>query len=234
MAAAESARQTIEEYEGRDRRVAELRVAAEAAERELRDAARSLTAVREKAAATLCKRVVGEFGDIALGSGRFEAAFERLERPGGNGAERVEFLFAANAGEPARPLTRVASGGELSRVLLALVVVLAGARDAGTALVFDEIDAGIGGVTATAVGVRIAELAKRGQVVCVTHLAQLATWADRHYVLDKIEGKRETAILAREIRSAKEREAEVARMLSGESHDAALRHARAMLHAAKK
>ena len=114
-------------------------------------------------------------------------AFEPLERIGARGAERVEFLFAANAGEPARPLARVASGGELSRVLLALVVVLAGAREAQGALVFDEIDAGIGGATATAVGARIGELARREQVVCVTHLAQLATWADRHYVLDKIE-----------------------------------------------
>ena len=119
-------------------------------------------------------------------------------------------------------------------MLLALVVVLAGVRDARTALVFDEIDAGIGGATATAVGARIGELARRGQVVCVTHLAQLATWADRHYVLDKIERKRETTIVVREIGGPKEREAEIARMLSGESHDAAVRHARALLARAEE
>jgi DNA repair protein RecN (Recombination protein N) len=233
-AAGRQARQTIDEYENRDRLVAELTASAEAARHELGVAAAALSALRKKAAATLSKRVIAEFGEIALASGRFELAFERLERIGPHGAERVEFLFAANAGEPARPLTRVASGGELSRVLLALVVVLAGVRDAGTALVFDEIDAGIGGATAVAVGARIGALARRGQVVCVTHLAQLATWADRHYVLDKLEQKRETTIVVRELGTAKEREAEIARMLSGESHEIAVRHARALLAATKK
>jgi DNA repair protein RecN (Recombination protein N) len=156
-------------------------------------------------------------------------SLQPLDRIGPSGAERIEFLFAANAGEPARPLSRVVSGGELSRVLLAIVVVLAGARDSASALVFDEIDAGIGGATATAVGARIGDLSRRGQVVCVTHLAQLATWADRHYVLEKIERKRETTIVVRSIAGKKERETEIARMLSGESHDAALRHARALL-----
>jgi DNA repair protein RecN (Recombination protein N) len=239
--AAQQARQAIDEYEGRDRHVAELEAQVAAATRELGDAAASLSTMRAQAAATLCKRVVAEFGEIALGSGRFEVAFERVEEIGPLGAERAEFLFAANAGEPPRPLARVAAGGELSRVLLALVVVLAGARDAQTALVFDEIDAGIGGATATAVGARIGELANRGQVVCVTHLAQLATWAERHYVLDKIERKRrstsstgETTIFVREIAGAKEREAEIARMLSGESHDIAVRHARSLLKGAKR
>jgi len=234
VAAARAARATIDEYENRDRRLTELAVAAEASLRELETAAATLTAMRKKAATTLTKRVVAEFGEIALGSGRFDAAFESLEQVGAHGAERAEFLFAANAGEPVRPLSRVASGGELSRVLLSLVVALAGARDAEAALVFDEIDAGIGGATATAVGTRIGELARRGQVICVTHLAQLATWADRHYVLDKIEKKGETTIGVREISGRSEREAEIARMLSGESHDIALRHARALLAGAKR
>ncbi|MFY9664447.1 MAG: DNA repair protein RecN [Candidatus Cybelea sp.] len=229
VSAARRAREIVDEYEGRDRHAAQLEAQTNEALRELRDAAASLSALRMRAAAALRKRVTGEFAEIALASGIFQAAIEPLERIGANGAERVEFLFAANNGEPQRPLVRVASGGELSRVLLSLVVVLAGARDARSALVFDEIDAGIGGVTATAVGVRIGQLARRGQVVCVTHLAQLATWADRHYVLDKIETKKDTTIVVRAIKNAKEREAEIARMLSGESHDVALRHARALL-----
>jgi DNA repair protein RecN (Recombination protein N) len=228
-AAAQRARQIVDEYDGRDRHVAALESVVAAAAADLREAATALSARRAQAAAALSKRVVAEFGEIALGSGRFEVAFAPLGEIGPRGAEHVEFLFAANAGEPARPLARVASGGELSRVLLALVVVLAGARDAQSALVFDEIDAGIGGATATAVGGRIGELARRGQVGCVTHLAQLATWAQRHYVLDKLERKDETTIVVRELGGAKEREAEIARMLSGESHDAALRHARALL-----
>jgi DNA repair protein RecN (Recombination protein N) len=228
-AARRRAGEIVDQYEGRDRRVAQLEAEVAAATRDLRVTATSLSASRAQAAAKLGKRVVAELGEVALGSGRFEVAIEPLERIGAHGAERIEFLFAANAGEPARPLARVASGGELSRLLLALVVVLAGARDARTALVFDEIDAGVGGATATAVGARMGELARRGQVVCVTHLAQLATWADRHYVLDKVERKRETTIVVRSIAGAKEREAEIARMLSGESHDVALRHARALL-----
>lgn len=229
LAAASRARDIVDEYEGRDARIAQLDAQHQAAVRELQEAATALTSARRKAGARLSKAVVAEFADIALTSGRCDVAIEPLDRIGAHGAERVEFLFAANAGEPTRPLARVASGGELSRVLLALVVVLAGARDARTALVFDEIDAGIGGVTATAVGSRIGGLARRGQIVCVTHLAQLATWADRHYILEKIEGKRETAIVVRPIETSKEREAEIARMLSGESHDVALRHARALL-----
>lgn len=231
---AQQARRTIDQYENRDRVVADFSAAAETAKRELSSAAAALTRLREKAAATLSKRVVAEFAEIALASGRFEVAFDPLERIGPHGAERVEFLFAANTGEAARPLTRVASGGELSRVLLALVVVLAAVRDARTALVFDEIDAGIGGATAAAVGARIGALARRGQVVCVTHLAQLATWADRHYVLDKLEQKRQTTIAVREISTAKDREAEIARMLSGEPQAVAVRHARALLAATKK
>jgi DNA repair protein RecN (Recombination protein N) len=226
---AQRAHREIEAYANRDESIARQHTAVVEAERELHAAAAALSAVRIKAARALCQRVRGEFAEIALGAGSFEVAFGTLDPIAAHGAERAEFLFAANAGEPARPLARVASGGELSRVLLALVVVLAGARDGGGALVFDEIDAGIGGATATAVGARIGQLAAREQVVCVTHLAQLATWADRHYVLDKVEEKRETTIGVREITGVKEREAEIARMLSGESHDAALRHARALL-----
>jgi len=226
---AQRQRRTIDEYENRDRSIAQLRAGAEAAQRALDDAAEVLSTLRKRAAAALRKRVLAEFADIALGSGSFEVAFEPLEHAGPQGAERVEFLFAANAGEPARPLARVASGGELSRVLLALVVASSDAREARGALVFDEIDTAIGGATATAVGARIGALARREQVVCVTHLAQLATWADRHYVLDKTERAGSTTIGVRELGGAKERETEIARMLSGETHDAALRHARKLL-----
>lgn len=227
---AQRARAAADEYEGRDQRLAALAAEHDAALRELHAHAAQLSSLRQKAAKALSKRVVAEFGDIALGSGRFDVALEALERIGPEGAERAEFAFAANAGEPARSLARVASGGELSRVLLALIVVLAGKRDE-SALVFDEIDAGIGGATATAVGARIGRLAGDGQVICVTHLAQLATWADRHYVLEKSESKNETTISVREIASAAQREEELARMLSGETHDAALKHARALLKA---
>ena len=192
-----------------------------------------MSALRAKAATALAKRIAAEFGDLALASARFEVAIEPLERIGPAGAERVEFLFAANAGEPVRPLARVASGGELSRVLLALIVALARCARRAAALVFDEIDAGIGGATATAVGARLGELARRGQVVCVTHLAQLATWADRHYVLDKVERKRETTIAC--ARSPAPRIARPkSRACSRASRTTSLRHARALLQAVRR
>ena len=229
LAHAETARAAAAEYEGRDRRIADMLARTNEARRELEAAAVKLTAARKRAASALGKRVAGELGDLALGSGRFDVAIEPLERVGSDGAERVEFQFSANAGEPLRPLARIASGGELSRMLLALIVALSKARDASTALVFDEIDAGVGGTTGTAVGARLGRLARDGQIICVTHLAQLATWADRHYVLEKRERAGVTTIGVREISGAAARENELARMLSGETHDAALKHARELL-----
>ena len=104
--------------------------------------------------------------------------------PGPHGADQVELLFSANPGSPPRPLGKVASGGELSRVRLALEVVLAAGHSPGT-LVFDEVDAGIGGKVAVEIGRRLARLARHSQVVVVTHLAQVAAFADRHYVVVK-------------------------------------------------
>lgn len=229
LAYAESARVVVSEYEGRDELVADLSAQSEVAERDLTKSASRLTSVRKRSAAALIKRVQSELADLALGSGRFDVAFEPLERIGPSGAERIEFEFSANAGEPLRPLARIASGGELSRVLLALIVALSSARDPSTALVFDEIDAGVGGVTGTAVGARLGRLAREGQVICVTHLAQLAAWADRHYVLEKTERGKTTTISVRELKGAAARENELARMLSGEPHDTALKHARELL-----
>lgn len=226
---ADAARTVVDDYEGRDRQAADLNARADDAKRELGLAAVTLTQLRKKAATALVKRIAAEFPDLALASGRFDVVFEPLDDVGVAGAERIEFAFAANAGEPARPLARVASGGELSRLLLALVVVLSGARDGADALVFDEIDTGIGGATGTAVGARIGRLARDGQVICVTHLAQLARWADRHYILEKTERKNETTISVREIAGDDERESELARMLSGETHALARKHARSLL-----
>ena len=213
------ARAIVDAFDSRDERTAALAAVLREAEAALATEERRLRAIREEAAGRLKKAIAKEFSALALASARFDVSFEP-----------IEFVFAANKGEPLRPLARVASGGELSRVLLALVVVLAGAREQ-TALIFDEIDAGIGGATATAVGARIGELARAGQVVCVTHLAQLATWSDRHYVLEKHEKGTATTITVREIAGEESRAAELARMLSGESHEIALEHARMLLRA---
>jgi DNA repair protein RecN (Recombination protein N) len=233
LAHAERARSIVTAFESRDERAAQLERTIAQAERDLAVAASTLTAIRKRSAKRLCESVDSELKDLALASGRFDVGFTPLEQISSDGAEGVEFRFSANAGEPLRPLAKAASGGELSRVLLALVVVLAAARER-TALVFDEIDAGIGGATATAVGARIGRLAKTAQVVCVTHLAQLATWADRHYVLEKRERKGSTTIEVREVANDDSRATELARMLSGESHDVALEHARTLLRTAAR
>ena len=232
LAHADEARRIVSEFEGKDARIAELTRSVAQARTSLESAAAKLTKLRAASAKRLCAAVMSELKDLALASARFDVSLTPLERIGADGAESMEFTFAANAGEELRPLTRVASGGELSRVLLALVVALAATRER-VALVFDEIDAGIGGATASAVGARLGRLAEDGQVMCVTHLAQLATWADRHYTLEKHESRGATTISVREVAGDEERAAELARMLSGESHAVALEHARTLMKAAK-
>ncbi|HEV3152221.1 MAG TPA: DNA repair protein RecN [Candidatus Baltobacteraceae bacterium] len=219
---------TVDRFTNRDEHRAQLERELVDASAVLEESARHLSELRRGAANAMRKSVANELKDLALPSARFDVRFEPFKEIAASGAEDVEFVFAANTGEPVRPLARVASGGELSRVLLALVVVLAGARGS-TALVFDEIDAGIGGATANAVAVRLGRLAKDVQVVCVTHLAQIASWAETHYVLEKRERKTVTTIEVRRVEAAGERTAELARMLSGQSHDVALAHARTLL-----
>lgn len=228
MESAAEFRSTVDLFGNKDERKAQLERELADATDELEEVSGHLSSLRHGAADRLRKAIQDELKDLALPSARFGVQFESLKEIGPNGGENVEFVFAANKGEAERPLARVASGGELSRVLLALVVVLAGARGR-TALVFDEIDAGIGGATATAVGMRLGRLASDAQVLCVTHLAQIASWADAHYVLEKRENKSSTTIDLREIGDEQQRTSELARMLSGEAHDVALQHARTLL-----
>ncbi len=220
--------ETIARETSRDERETELRSALAQARSELDKHARELSGVRASAARALEKQVAAELASLAMPSALFTVALEALGTIGPNGAETIEFALSPNPGEPVRPLGRAASGGELSRVLLALVVVLADRRER-TALVFDEIDAGIGGAAASAVGIRLGALAARAQVLCVTHLAQIASWADRHYALRKRERKGSTII---ELIPLDERGAaveEIARMLSGSSAGVALEHAKALV-----
>jgi DNA repair protein RecN (Recombination protein N) len=177
------------------------------------------------AAVPACQeRVAAELHALAMPAARFAVSVEPLDDVAAHGGDRIEFRFSANPGEPERPLARIASGGERSRVLLALVVVLADRRDART-FVFDEIDAGIGGATAVAVGARLQRLATVAQVVCVTHLAQIASWADTHYVLRKYGDDDETTIEVVALHAEDDRLAEIARMLSGDTKRISLEHA---------
>lgn len=224
--------ETVARETSRDEREADLRAALIAAHETLARHARELSALRAGAARALEERVAAELAGLAMPAARFGVALESLDAPGPAGAETAAFALSPNPGEPVRPLARSASGGELSRVLLALVVVLAGRRER-TALVFDEIDAGIGGAAASAVGVRLGALAERSQVLCVTHLAQIASWADRHYALRKRETNGSTVV---ELVRLDERKAvleEVARMLSGTPAGVALEHAEALVREAR-
>jgi DNA repair protein RecN (Recombination protein N) len=219
--------ETTKRFENADEHRASLQRARDDAAIALRDAAAKLTKLRQASAKTCEKKISTELAALAMPSARFEIAFETLEQIGPRGAERCEFMLAANPGEPARSLGRSASGGELSRVMLALTVVLAD-RSARTAIIFDEIDAGVGGATANAVGARLADLARDLQVVCVTHLAQIAAYADRQVALRKTETKSATLIeivdLDRDARLE-----ELARMLSGATTGVSLQHARTLL-----
>jgi DNA repair protein RecN (Recombination protein N) len=192
-----------------------------------REAAGLLTAQRRAAAQKLAKKVEGELGSLAL-----ESAVFRIEIQPANwserGADRVEFLISANVGEEPRTLDKVASGGELSRIALALKTSAgAGNRKIAThrTLVFDEIDSGIGGSVAEAVGRRLKKLSGASQVLCVTHLAQVAGFADHHYFVEKHEVKGRTIAEIEEL-TGDARTREIGRMLSGQRVTAeALKHA---------
>ncbi|RMD47701.1 MAG: DNA repair protein RecN, partial [Alphaproteobacteria bacterium] len=194
--------------------LAELERARDAAEAAWRRAAEALGAARREAAARLDAAVAAELRPLRLEHARFTTEVAP-DRPGPEGAERVTFLVATNPGTPAGPLDRIASGGELSRFLLALKVCLAGGAEAGRVMIFDEIDRGVGGATADAVGRRLARLAQSAQVLVVTHSPQVAARAQRHFrVVKGAEGG--TARTRIERLEGEARTEEIARMLAGE------------------
>jgi DNA repair protein RecN (Recombination protein N) len=156
----------------------------------------------------------------------FEITLQTAEAPSASGLDEIEFQFAPNAGEPARPLRAIASSGEMSRVMLALKTVLA-AEDEIPLLVFDEIDANVGGETAVVVGEKMRQIARRHQVICITHLPAVAAAAASHYLVTKrMEAGRTISEIT--LLDAEQRIREIARMLGGQS-DTARQHARELL-----
>ena len=175
-------------------------------------AAKALTEARTAAAARLDAAVAGELAPLKLDAARFRTAIADAE-VGPTGADRVEFEVSTNPGAPFGALTKIASGGELSRFILALKVALAEAGGAGT-MIFDEVDRGVGGAVASAIGERLARLAQGAQVLVVTHSPQVAARAAHHYRIEKSHGPDGTRTTVRKL-TADERREEVARMLSG-------------------
>jgi DNA repair protein RecN (Recombination protein N) len=195
-------------------RVAELDQALAAARKVHADAAAALSAQRRDAAARLDAAVAAELHPLKLDSARFRTAIAAAE-PGPAGTDRIEFEVSTNPGAPFGPLTRIASGGELSRFILALKVALAEAGTAAT-MIFDEVDRGVGGAVASAIGERLARLAGQSQVLVVTHSPQVAARASHHYRIEKSHGPDGTRTTVRKL-APDERREEIARMLSGAS-----------------
>jgi DNA repair protein RecN (Recombination protein N) len=227
------ARQKLESLESRDAELERLNGQLCAAENELWRIGGELTGARKKVIPKLAKAVVKQLADLGfkqssmdvqLVSASREQAF-RKESESMAGFDSVEFLFAPNPGEPARPLRAIASSGELARVMLALKTVLA-AEDSIPLLVFDEVDANVGGETAVAVGQKMRQIGAQRQVLCITHLAQVAAAASTHFVVTK-ELKEGRTISAIERVDGVDRVDELGRMLGG--GEAARRHAEALL-----
>ena len=200
---------------------------------ELVSAAETLSGVRAETVPGFVRALEEAAADLAMGGARFEVGVTDLAFDAwtADGPQRIEFLYAPAPGQPARPLARIASGGELSRVMLALKGVL-GEADTVRTLVFDEVDAGIGGATAHAVGRRLAELARTHQVIVVTHLAQVAAYATSQLVVEKEVADSGASTSVREV-LGEARVGEIARMLSGNDSAASLAHARELLEAAE-
>ncbi len=191
-------------------------------------AAMRLRAKRKEAGRKLEKRIETELKSLAMERTHFVVRFEPAEWSA-EGADQVSFLVSANVGEEPRPLEKVASGGELSRIALALKTCVTGS--AQRTLVFDEVDAGIGGGAAESVGKRLKRIAEKNQVLCVTHLAQIAGFGDHHYTVEKREVKGRTVASIEEL-NGESRTREIGRMLSGQNlTPEALKHAEQLIRA---
>ncbi|OMC46910.1 DNA repair protein RecN [Mycobacterium sp. IS-2888] len=245
---AQESRERLAQIDVSEEGIAALERRVDELARELCDAAVDLSNLRRKVAKRLAKAVTAELAGLAMGDAEFAISVTtdlasgqddpaaltlpsgELARAGGDGVDQVEFGFAAHRGMTVLPLAKSASGGELSRVMLALEAVLA-ASAAGTTMVFDEVDAGVGGRAAVQIGRRLARLARTHQVIVVTHLPQVAAYGDVHLVVHAA-GPRGTSVVQRV--TGDDRVAELARMLAGLGEsDSGRAHARELLDAAQ-
>ena len=222
----------LEKLQDYEAYLAGLEKKAREAEALLVEACRSLSQVRKSQAAILEEAVQKGLEELNFADVRFEIHFEELKSYTGNGTDDVEFMISLNPGQPLRPLKDVASGGELSRIMLAIRTVMARRDDIET-LIFDEIDVGISGRTAQKVSEKMALIGKAHQVICITHLAQIAAMADAHYVIEKTVEEMETRTRIRRL-TEEDSVRELARILGGARiTDAVLTNAREMKELAK-
>lgn len=196
-------------------------------------AAEKLSQYRQKFIKPLGQKIQKELKDLSMPQVQFQVSFEaknrKIEKCDADGYDTIYFEFSANPGEPAKPLSQIASGGELSRLLLALKQIL-GNQAYPMTYIFDEVDTGIGGAVAQKVGEKLKEISQNNQVLCVTHLPQVAALGDQHYVIEKEVEKQKTKTGIRFLKNSKDREMEIARMLGGvEITSKTKAHAREML-----
>ena len=226
----DQAKEAISLVDDADVRLRAATAALGAAEERLAAAADALDSARGQAAPRFSEAVSKNMARMEMSGAEIECRIERLDRSQWtkSGPSAVEFMYRPGRGMQARPLARIASGGEVSRVMLAIKVVL-GETDAIDTLVFDEVDAGVGGSTAVALAEVLADLAKTHQVIVVTHLAQVAVRGDSHYVVKKSVSSKGAPVTVLSSISGDDRVVEIARMLSGDATDASIAHAREML-----
>ena len=209
-----------------DERLKALEVSLALQEKLLSEGAAQLTDMRKEVSGRIAAAVESVLKELGMEKAEFTIEI-KPDHLSSTGMDSVEFLLSANGGEPPKPLRRAASGGELSRVMLAVKETLAEV-DRIPVLIFDEVDAGIGGRTAECVGVRLKNLARRHQVICITHLPHIAAMADHHMVIEKIQKKDGVSVTVKEA-SREGREDEIARMLSGTITAISRKHARELL-----
>jgi DNA repair protein RecN (Recombination protein N) len=218
IAFGERAQERLRKIEGRDAQLERLAQEIEGVRADLNKAGDALHALRIKAAPKLSQNIRKNLADLGFNQSKFEVKVDSLGEARASGFDAVELLFSPNPGEPLKPLRAIASSGEISRLMLAIKSALAG-QDAVPLLVFDEIDANVGGEIAHAVGARMQTLAREHQVICITHLPQVAAAASTQFVVMKEVSGGRTHSRLREV-SGKPRREEIARMLGGKSESA--------------
>jgi len=218
IAFAERAAERVQKIEGRDIELERLAREIENVRAQMNRAGEALRKLRAKAAPKLSENIRHHLRDLGFRQSEFEAKLSSLDEPSRNGFDSMELLFSPNPGEPLKPLRAIASSGEISRLMLAIKSALA-AQDAIPLLVFDEIDTNVGGEIAHAVGAKMRTLGQDHQVICITHLPQVAATASSHFVVTKDVTRGRTFSNLREV-TGKTREEEIARMLGGKSESA--------------
>jgi DNA repair protein RecN (Recombination protein N) len=225
---AEEAEDKLKKLENFDEYLLELKSREEKERNECLKICDKISTLRKKAADILSKGIDEELKSLNFAAAKFECRWEELKKFTSNGRDSYEFMISLNPGEPMKPLVKVASGGELSRIMLAIKTVLAD-KDEIPSLIFDEIDTGISGRTAQKVSEKLGLLAGTHQIICITHLAQIAAMADSHYVIEKTNGKDSVKTEIREL-DAEDRISELARILGGaEITNAVIENAREMI-----